>query len=198
MLGASGGLGLLLVQLALRARVVAVARDTRKLERMRSVAPGASVVDPERRDWIEQARSRRSGSGRRGLFDNIGSSLGESAIELVADGGHFSAHSTPSGPFSNIDAEQAHRREVTITGIETVQPDPDALRLATDLALAGGRSRRVRAGDRPNLPARPSRRRAHSDRSAHSVRQDPADHVSAACRRTRVAVDLPVGQVFGA
>ena len=136
-LGASGGLGLMLVQLARASgvRVVAVARDEAKLERIRAMAPDASVIDSEQSDWIEQAREALGDAGADVVFDNIGAALGEAAFQLVADGGHYSAHGTPSGQFAAIDPEQAARRDVTLTGIESVQLDKPALKLATERAL---------------------------------------------------------------
>jgi len=137
-LGASGSLGLMLVQLARASgvRVVAVARDEAKLERIRAMAPDASVVDSEQSDWIEQARAALGDAGADVVFDNVGAALGESAFQLVADGGHYSAHGTPSGQFAAIDPERAARRDVTLTGIEAVQLDNRALKLATERALA--------------------------------------------------------------
>ncbi len=137
-LGASGGLGLMLVQLARASgvRVVAVARDEAKLERIRVLAPDASVVDSEQSDWIEQAREALGDAGADVVFDNIGAALGEAAFQLVADGGHYSAHGTPSGQFAAIDPEQAARRDVALTGIESVQLDKQALKRATERALA--------------------------------------------------------------
>jgi NADPH2:quinone reductase len=137
-LGASGGLGLMLVQLARASgvRVVAVARDEAKLERIRAMAPDASVIDSEQPDWIEQASEALGDAGADVVFDNVGGALGESAFGLTADGGHYSAHGTPSGQFAAIDPEQAARRDVTLTGIESVQLDKPALKLATERALA--------------------------------------------------------------
>jgi NADPH2:quinone reductase len=135
-LGASGGLGLMLVQLARASgvRVVAVARDEAKLERIRAM--DASVIDSEQPDWIEQAREALGGVGADVVFDNVGGAFGESAFGLTADGGHYSAHGTPSGQFAAIDPEQAARRDVTLSGIESVQLDKQALKLATERALA--------------------------------------------------------------
>jgi NADPH:quinone reductase len=137
-LGASGGLGLMLVQLARASgvRVVAVARDQAKLERIRAMAADASVVDSEQSDWIEQARKGLGVAGADVVFDNVGGAVGEAAFDLVADGGHYSAHGTPSGQFAAIDPERAARRDVTLTGIESVQLDKQALKLATERALA--------------------------------------------------------------
>jgi NADPH2:quinone reductase len=137
-LGASGGLGLMLVQLARASgvRVVAVARGEAKLERIRAMAPDVSVIDSEQPDWIEQAREALGDAGADVVFDNVGGALGEAAFGLTANGGHYSAHGTPSGQFAAIDPEQAARRDVTLTGIESVQLDKPALKLATERALA--------------------------------------------------------------
>jgi NADPH2:quinone reductase len=137
-LGASGGLGLMLMQLARASgvRIVAVARDGAKLERIRAMAPDASVIDSEQPAWIEQARRALGDAGADVVFDNVGGTLGEAAFQLVADGGHYSAHGTPSGQFAAIDPDQAARRGVTLTGIESVQLDKQALKLATERALA--------------------------------------------------------------
>jgi NADPH:quinone reductase len=137
-LGASGGLGLMLVQLAQAAgvRVVAVARDRAKLGRIRAMAPEASVIDSGELDWIEQAHDELGDASADVVFDNIGGALGQAAFQLVADGGHYSAHGTPSGRFAAIDPDQAAGRGVTLTGIESVQLDARALKLATERALA--------------------------------------------------------------
>jgi NADPH2:quinone reductase len=120
-LGASGGLGLLCVQLARHraAAVVAVARGA-KLERVARLGPDA-VIDSDRPDWVEQARAVLGASGADVVLDNIGGSLGEAAFTLTAPGARFSAHGTPSGRFAPIDRRAAEERGVSVTGIETVQ-----------------------------------------------------------------------------
>jgi NADPH:quinone reductase len=154
-LGASGGLGLMLVQLARTSgvRVLAVARDEAKLERIRAMAPDGSVIDSEQPDWIEQAREALGDTGADVVFDNVGGTLGEAVFQLTANGGHYSAHGTPSGQFAAIDPEQAARRSVTLTGIGTVQLDKPALKLATERALASARVRRGRLRSRTAGPA---------------------------------------------
>ncbi|MFF3665776.1 zinc-binding dehydrogenase [Microtetraspora malaysiensis] len=119
--GASGGLGVLCLQLA-RARaanVVAVARGA-KLERVARLGPDASV-DSARPDWVEQARAVFGEHGADVVLDNVGGPLGEAAFTLTARGGRFSAHGTPSGRFANIDRQAADERGVSVTGIEAVQ-----------------------------------------------------------------------------
>jgi NADPH2:quinone reductase len=146
--GASGGLGLMLAQLALnaRARVVALARDAGKRTRVRRAAPGATVLDPLSPRWPADALAALGGSGADVVFDNVGGALGEAAFELAAPGGRFSAHGTPSGTFARIPPERAQAAGVTVTGIEPVQLDERALRRASEHALgalADGRCRPV-------------------------------------------------------
>ena len=131
-LGASGGLGLLCVQLARsRARrVVAVARDARKLERIRALGPDA-VVDSESGDWVAAARDALGGTADV-VLDNIGSGFGAAAASLLGDNGRFSAHGTPSGAFAQIETDLPGAR---VTGIDLVQLDPAARQRYTSAAL---------------------------------------------------------------
>jgi NADPH:quinone reductase len=133
-LGASGGLGLLCVQLARsRARrVVAVARDARKLERIRALGPDA-VVDSETGDWVAAARDALGGTADV-VLDNVGGVFGAAAASVLADNGRFSAHGTPSGAFAQIETDLPPGARVT--GIDLVQLDPDARQRYTSAALA--------------------------------------------------------------
>jgi NADPH2:quinone reductase len=128
--GASGGLGVALVQLcrARGIRVVATARGAAKVDRVRALGP-AGVVDTGRDDWVEQARALL-GDGADVVLDNVGGDLGTAAFALVRPGGRFSAHGTPSGRFAT-----AERTDVTVTGIEQVQLDPPTMRHYTEQAL---------------------------------------------------------------
>ncbi|MDT4973963.1 MAG: NADPH:quinone reductase [Pseudonocardiales bacterium] len=135
--GASGGLGLVSVQLARArgARVVAVARDSRKLARIRAIGADA-VIDSEAPDWVEQARAALNGSGADVVLDNVGGQVGRAAFAVVAPGGRFSAHGTPSGQFAPIDPAEAERRGVTLRGIRDVQHRDGERNRRTEQALA--------------------------------------------------------------
>jgi NADPH2:quinone reductase len=143
-IGASGGLGLVSVQLAAArgARVVAVARDERKLARVRALGPDA-VVDSDAPDWVEQARAALGGVGATVVLDNVGGAVGEAAFALVAPGGRFSAHGTPSGRFAQVDPEEAGRRGVTLHGIADVQLSEADSRRLTVQALEEGAAGRI-------------------------------------------------------
>jgi len=121
-LGASGGLGLLLVQLARShaRRVVAVARGAAKCARIAELGADA-VIDTDYDDWVIRARAALGSDGAQIILDNVGASLGAAAFELLAMGGRYSAHGTPSGAFTTLDPTAVRERQATVTGIETVQ-----------------------------------------------------------------------------
>jgi NADPH2:quinone reductase len=143
--GASGGLGIVAIQLARGrgARVVAVARDERKLERIRELEPDA-LIDSEDSDWVEQARAALGGAGADAIIDNIGGSVGEAAFAAIAPGGRFSAHGSPSGRFAAIDPAEAERRGVTLRGIRDVHFSAAELKRLTEQALAEAAAGRIR------------------------------------------------------
>ncbi|WP_460848516.1 zinc-binding dehydrogenase [Phytohabitans suffuscus] len=134
-IGASGGLGVLLVQLgrACGARVVAVARGA-KLDRVRELGPDA-VIDSEHPDWLAQARATLPAAGADVVLDNVGGGLGEASFALVAPAGRFSGHGTPSGRFAQVDQTTADRHGIVVTGIEAVQMSEDDLKRYTERAL---------------------------------------------------------------
>ncbi|MFC7263527.1 zinc-binding dehydrogenase [Streptomyces lutosisoli] len=160
-LGASGGMGTLLIQLAHArgARVVGVARREAKTALVRELGADA-VVDATTPDWTTAARTALGGSPEAAdvVLDGVGGQLGATAFSLTADGGRFSAHGAPSGGFSPIDTAEATHRGIKLFGITDVQFSPADLRRFTSAALteaAAGRLRPVigevfaveRAGD---------------------------------------------------
>jgi NADPH:quinone reductase len=120
-LGAAGGLGLLLVQIARAsgARVIGAARGTAKLDVIRQHGADAAV-DYTEPDWTTQVTAA-AGGGPDVVFDGVGGPLGEAAFGVLAAGGRFSAHGAASGGFAAIDPAAAQRRGVTVRGIEQVQ-----------------------------------------------------------------------------
>jgi NADPH2:quinone reductase len=148
-LGASGGMGTLLVQLAheREARVIGVARGDAKLDLVRDLGAD-DVVDATRDDWVSAARKMLGGAveGADVVLDGVGGDLGAAALPLTADGGRFSAHGAASGGFSPLDTEEAARREIRLFGIADVQFSPaDLRRFTSDVhaAAAAGRLRPV-------------------------------------------------------
>jgi NADPH2:quinone reductase len=143
--GASGGLGIVLVQLAKArgARVVALARDERKLARVRTLGADA-VVDSAAPDWVERARPALGGAGADVIFDNVGGDLGETAFSLIAHGGRFSAHGTPGGRFAQIDPDVAARHDVALRGIRDAQLSTADRRRLGEQALAAAAAGELR------------------------------------------------------
>jgi NADPH2:quinone reductase len=144
-LGASGGLGLALVQLARgRAeRVVAVARDAAKRERIAAFGPDA-VIDPEDPKWVKRAAEALGSAGATVILDNVGTSLGPQAFSLLAQGGRFSAHATHGGKFTELDTAQVQARGATVTGIEQVQLRDAELAELTGRAFAAAAAGELR------------------------------------------------------
>ncbi len=129
-LGAAGGMGILLVQLlaAQGARVIGAARGQAKLAAVAG-AGALAAVDYGQPDWPDAVLAAAGGTPPAAVLDGVGGEIGARAFALVADGGRFSAHGSPSGSFAGIDQEAARRRSVQVSTIRDLQYD------------AGGRAR---------------------------------------------------------
>jgi NADPH2:quinone reductase len=124
-LGAAGGMGILLVQLLLirGARVIGAARGKAKVDAVRQA--GADVaIDYGRPDWTSSVVQATGGTGPAVVLDGVGGQLGRDAYEIMADGGRFSAHGGPSGSFTAIDRDDAKRRNIAATGLGDLQVRP--------------------------------------------------------------------------
>lgn len=144
-LGAAGGLGLLLVQLARAAgaQVIAAARGQAKLGLVAGLGADA-VIDYSEPGWTERVLEVTGGTGPRVVFDGVGGELGLAAFEITAAGGRFSAHGAPSGTFAPIDPQEAKRRQISVRGIEQAQfSDSEHARVAGRVLgeVAAGRIR---------------------------------------------------------
>jgi NADPH2:quinone reductase len=144
-LGAAGGLGILLGQLARArgARVVAAARGKAKLDLLAELGATA-VVDYGEPDWLDRVIRATGGSGPDVVFDGAGGPLGAAAFSVIAGGGRFSAHGAASGGFAPIDADEAARRGVTVRGIDQVQFGPGEHGKLAGQALAELAADRIR------------------------------------------------------
>ncbi|MDJ0381288.1 zinc-binding dehydrogenase [Streptomyces sp. G-G2] len=116
-LGAAGGMGTLLVQLAVAAgaHVVGAARGERKLALVRELG-AAAVVDYSQPGW-----TTRVGGPVDVLLDGVGGELGLAAFALVKDGGRISAHGAPSGGFAELDPVEVAARGIALRGIAEVR-----------------------------------------------------------------------------
>ncbi len=178
-LGAAGGMGILLVQLlrAQGARVIGAARGLAKVDAVR--AAGADVaVDYGRPDWTSKVAHATGGAGPAVVLDGVGGQLGRDAYGIMADGGRFSAHGAPSGSFTSIDRDDAARRKITVTGLGDLQVRPGeraelARRILPDVLSGTGPP-----AHRPDVPAGRSGPRPRDDRSQSGDRQDAADRGS--------------------
>jgi NADPH2:quinone reductase len=124
-LGAAGGMGLLLVQLLMArgARTIGAVRG--KAKRDVVVEAGADVVvDYGRGSWISEVLDATGAGGPDVVLDGVGGQLGRAAYGMVANGGRFSAHGAPSGSFTSIDPTDARKRGITVSGIGDLQVQP--------------------------------------------------------------------------
>ncbi|MFC7327512.1 zinc-binding dehydrogenase [Marinactinospora rubrisoli] len=143
-LGATGGMGVLLVQLvrATGARVLAGVRGERKLRLAAEL--GADPVDVSRPDWPRQVSEATAGAGADAVLDGVGGAIGRAAFEVTADGGRFSAHGTPAGGFAGVAPEEARRRGIDLFGITDVQFDRPTRNRWTALGLRAAAEGRIR------------------------------------------------------
>lgn len=144
-LAASGGLGMLLVQLARAAggRVIGAARGAAKLELARTWG-AERVIDYSLPGWEEKVRAVTGGRGPEVVFDGVGGQLGHQAFEIIAHGGRFSAHGAPSGSFAPVEPEQARCRGITVRGIEQAQVNDQNRRRLIQRALREAAAGRIK------------------------------------------------------
>ena len=169
-LGAAGGLGLLLTQLARAAggHVVAALRvagpqltgpqptgpqptgpqatgslGQEKAARVRD-AGAEAVADYADPGWAARVTAATGGSGPAVVFDGVGGSLGVAAFAITARGGRFSGHGAASGGFAPVDRDDAARRGITVQGIEQVQFPAGVHEKLTGQALAEVAAGRMR------------------------------------------------------
>ena len=124
-LGAAGGMGILLVQLlrAGGAHVIGAARGKAKVDAV-GEAGADVVIDYGHPGWASEVVRATGGTGPAVVLDGVGGQLGRQAYGIMADGGRFSAHGAPSGSFTSIDRDDAKRRNITVTGLGDLQVRP--------------------------------------------------------------------------
>jgi NADPH:quinone reductase len=142
-LGAAGGMGILLVQLlaARGVHVIGAARGQAKLAAV-ARAGAAAAVDYGTPGWAGAVLAAAAGVRPAVVLDGVGGEIGAAAFDLVADGGRFSAHGSPSGSFARVDQDAARRRGVRVSSIRDLQYGAgDRSRLMKDVLgqLAGRR-----------------------------------------------------------
>jgi NADPH:quinone reductase len=121
-LGAAGGMGILLIQLltARGAHVIGAAADQAK----RDVIAGAgarAAIDYRDPDWTDRVLQATGGRRPSIVLDGVGGQRGACAFALVTDGGQFSAHGSASGSFAPIDAQASRGRHITLITIADLQ-----------------------------------------------------------------------------
>ncbi|MCP2260268.1 NADPH2:quinone reductase [Streptoalloteichus tenebrarius] len=144
---AAGGVGSLLVQLALAegAKVVAAARGARKLDLARELGAHV-VVDYTSPKWTDEVLAATGGAGVDVVFDGVGGEIGTAALRLTARGGRFVQSGLASGEWTDTSGPEVAERGVRLLGLAQVAPTPaEFRRLIVDAldAAASGRLRPV-------------------------------------------------------
>ncbi|GAB3431705.1 MDR/zinc-dependent alcohol dehydrogenase-like family protein [Flindersiella endophytica] len=146
-LAAAGGLGSLVVQLALAAGagvVVGAAGGARKGELVSSL--GASAVDYSMPDWIESVFDATGGLGIDVVFDGVGGAIGRAAFELLAEGsGRQVVYGYASGSPVQIEAAELAGHGLSLLSVGGPQlREPAYVRELVGEALAATAAGRLR------------------------------------------------------
>ena len=115
-------MGLLFVQLLASrgVHVVGAARGSMKREVV-SEAGAVAAVDYSDSGWTRAVLDASGGRRPTIVLDGVGGAIGGEAFRLIAEGGRFSAHGSPSGSFAPIDRGEAEHPDVTVTTIADLQ-----------------------------------------------------------------------------
>ncbi|HUJ67121.1 MAG TPA: zinc-binding dehydrogenase [Acidimicrobiales bacterium] len=121
-LGAAGGMGVLLVQLLLArgAHVIGAAGGRTKRD-VASLAGAHAAVDYSQADWTDAVLEATGGRSPSVVLDGVGGQIGGEAFDLLGEGGRFSAHGAPSGSFAAINREIARNSGIAVTTIADLQ-----------------------------------------------------------------------------
>lgn len=114
--GASGGVGSFAAQLAreLGARVIAAARDRRRLERLRELGVEELLTDDE--DLPARVRAATGGRGADLVFDLVGGSRLPAHLAALKKGGRLVVMGLLAGRTAELDLEDLLRRRLRIIG----------------------------------------------------------------------------------
>ncbi len=124
-LGAAGGMGILLVQLlvARGTQVVGAVRGGAKRDAV-ARAGAHATVDYGQPGWTDGVLEATGGSRPWAVLDGVGGRLGAEAFPLLAEEGWFSAHGSAGGSFASFDPDAARRRGIAVTTIADLQHGP--------------------------------------------------------------------------
>jgi NADPH2:quinone reductase len=138
---AAGGVGSLLVQLAVEAgaTVMALAGGPRKIAQARDLG-AAIAVDYSESGWAERVHAA---AGRIDVvFDGVGGEVGSATFGLLRDGGRFVSFGGASGTLMAIPEDEAAQRSISV--LRGVMRSPQELRNLTQRALDLGAAGRLR------------------------------------------------------
>ncbi|OKJ15842.1 NADPH:quinone reductase [Kitasatospora sp. CB01950] len=135
-LAAAGGVGTLLVQLAVQAglHVVAAAGGPAKIA-LAAELGAAETLDYLHPDWTAGTAPVDL------LLDGVGGALGRTAATLLRPAGHLLNYGLAGGSWTNIPQHEIDARRLTV---HTLRPTPDTVHAATAHVLAEAAAHRLR------------------------------------------------------
>jgi len=145
-LAAAGGIGTLLLQLALEAgaRVLGAAGGGLKAQLVRSLGADAAI-DYTQSGWPEASLAAADGRRPTVLFEGVGGALARTSAELLAPGGRHLVYGAASGEWLAPTDQESPRRDVRfIQALRGPRAKPDEARIIQSRALALGASGRLR------------------------------------------------------
>lgn len=116
--GASGGVGVASIQLAVAMGFVPVglSRDPAKSQRLRGIG-AAEVFDPQDRAWRTAVKEMTGGKGADLAIDNIGGSLLPDVIETLGYNGRVSLVGRLAGPVPQFNTATLFFRRIKLGGV---------------------------------------------------------------------------------
>ncbi|MFC4591481.1 zinc-binding dehydrogenase [Sphaerisporangium corydalis] len=142
---AGGGVGSLLVQLAVNAgaQVVAVAGSRRKLGLAADLGAKATVRYTED-GWDDRVREAVGDAGVDVALDGVGGAIGRAAFELVAPRGRFVMFGAAGGTMTRVTEAEASGRGVDLVTGARILRSPADIRAMAEAALAEAAAGRLR------------------------------------------------------
>jgi NADPH2:quinone reductase len=134
--GASGGVGVAVVQLALAmdAKIVALSRSKDKRARLQEM--GAIPFDPGDTQWRRQLKQALGERSIHLAIDNVGGSLFPELLDTLAMNGRVSVVGRLAGPVPNFNTASLFFRRICIGGVAAASYSNDQARTAWTAILA--------------------------------------------------------------
>jgi NADPH2:quinone reductase len=135
--GASGGVGVAAVQLAvaMNCKVIALSRSAEKGQKLKQLG-AAAVFDPADPEWRKAAKASLAPRRVELAIDNIGGKLLPEVIDLLGDQGKVSLVGRLAGPVPNFNTATLFFRRIRLGGVAVGAPSAAESRASWRVILA--------------------------------------------------------------